>query len=73
MAAAFCGFMVGPVTGLRQFGLALALGVLLDATLVRGVLVPALMTVLRPTKLVAAGAVARVLRVEPSPLRTREA
>ncbi len=47
MAAAFCGFMVGSVTGLRQLGLALALGVLLDATLVRSVLVPALMTVLR--------------------------
>ena len=73
MAAAFCGFMVGSVTGLRQLGLALALGVLLDATLVRSVLVPALMTVLREYNWWLPAPVARVLRVEPSPLRTREA
>ena len=73
MAAAFCGFMVGSVTGLRQLGLALALGVLLDATLVRSVLVPALMTVLREYNWWLPARVARVLRVEPSPLRTREA
>ena len=47
MAAAFCGFLAGSVTGLRQLGLALALGVVLDATLVRSILVPALMAVLR--------------------------
>ena len=45
MAAAFCGLLAGSVTGLEQLGLALALGVVLDATLVRGVLVPALMAV----------------------------
>jgi RND superfamily putative drug exporter len=65
--------MVGSVTGLRQLGLALALGVLLDATLVRSVLVPALMTVLREYNWWLPAPVARVLRVEPSPLRTREA
>jgi len=72
MAAAFCGFMAGSVTGLRQLGLALAIGVLLDATLVRCVLVPALMTVLREYNWWLPARVARVLRVEPSPLRTRE-
>jgi RND superfamily putative drug exporter len=46
MAAAFCGFLAGSVTGLKQLGLALAFGVLLDATIVRGVLVPSLMAVL---------------------------
>ena len=47
MAAAFCGFLTGSVAGLKQLGLALALGVVIDATLVRCILVPALMAVLR--------------------------
>ena len=46
MAAAFCGFLAGSVTGLKQLGLALALGVTIDATVVRCVLVPALMALL---------------------------
>ena len=45
MAAAFCGFLAGSVAGLKQLGLALALGVLIDATIVRAGLVPALMAV----------------------------
>ena len=43
MVAAFSGFVAGPVAGLRQLGLGLALGVLLDATIVRSILVPSLM------------------------------
>ena len=65
MAAAFCGFLAGSVTGLRQLGLALALGVVLDATLVRSILVPALMAVLRGYNWWLPASVARVLRVEP--------
>jgi uncharacterized membrane protein YdfJ with MMPL/SSD domain len=73
MAAAFCGFLAGSVTGLKQLGLALALGVVLDATLVRGVLVPALMTVLGRWNWWLPERVARAVRVEPSPLRTEKA
>ncbi|HWO61389.1 MAG TPA: MMPL family transporter, partial [Umezawaea sp.] len=73
MAAAFCGFLAGSVTGLRQLGLGLALGVLLDATLVRSILVPALMAVLRGYNWWLPASVARVLRVDPSPRRPREA
>ncbi|MGZ8697101.1 MAG: MMPL family transporter, partial [Gaiellaceae bacterium] len=46
MAASFAGFVVGSVPGLQQFGLGLALAVLIDATLVRALLVPALMAIM---------------------------
>ncbi len=42
MVAVFSGFVAGRVPGLQQFGLGLALGVLIDATLVRLMLVPSL-------------------------------
>ena len=69
MAAAFCGFLAGSVTGLKQLGLALALGVVIDATLVRSVLVPALMALLGRWNWWLPELVARAARVEPSPLR----
>jgi RND superfamily putative drug exporter len=46
MAISFAGFVVGSVPGLQQFGLGLAFAVLIDATLVRALLVPSLMAVL---------------------------
>jgi putative drug exporter of the RND superfamily len=46
MAISFAGFVVGSVPGLQQFGLGLALAVLIDATLVRALLVPSLMAVM---------------------------
>jgi RND superfamily putative drug exporter len=46
MVCAFAGLVVGRVEGLRQFGAGLSLAVLVDATLVRAVLVPAAMAVL---------------------------
>ena len=45
MVAAFAGFVAGRVSGLEQLGLGLALGVLIDATIVRALLVPAFMAV----------------------------
>jgi hypothetical protein len=53
MAASFAGFVVGSVPGLQQFGLGLAFAVLIDATIVRTLLVPSLMAP-RPVELVAA-------------------
>ena len=73
MAAAFCGFLAGSVTGLQQLGLALALGVVIDATLVRSVLVPALMALLGRWNWWLPKRVARAARVEPSPLRPKKA
>jgi len=46
MIAAFSGFMFGSFVGLQQFGVGLAAAILLDATVVRMVLVPSLMKLL---------------------------
>jgi RND superfamily putative drug exporter len=46
MVIVFCGFIVGRIDALRQLGFGLAVGVLIDATLVRAILVPSLMAVL---------------------------
>ena len=43
MVAAFSGFVAGRIVGLQQFGLGLAVAILLDATIVRAILVPSLM------------------------------
>jgi uncharacterized membrane protein YdfJ with MMPL/SSD domain len=45
MVAAFSGFVAGRIAGLQEFGAGLALAILIDATLVRAVLVPAFMAV----------------------------
>ena len=45
MVAAFSGFIAGSIAGLQEFGAGLALAVLLDATIVRALLVPSLMAV----------------------------
>jgi RND superfamily putative drug exporter len=46
MAASFAGLIAGGVPGLRQLGLGLSLAVVIDATLVRGLLVPAIMSLM---------------------------
>ena len=46
MTVSFVGFVVGSVPGLQQLGLGLAFAVLIDATLVRALLVPSLMAIL---------------------------
>jgi RND superfamily putative drug exporter len=46
MIAAFSGFMTGSFVGLQEFGLGLAIAILLDATIVRALLVPATMKLL---------------------------
>jgi putative drug exporter of the RND superfamily len=45
MVVAFSGFLAGDIGALQQFGLGLTVAVILDATIVRGVLVPSLMAV----------------------------
>ena len=46
MIAAFAGFVTGSFVGLQEFGLGLAVAILLDATIVRSILVPATMKLL---------------------------
>jgi RND superfamily putative drug exporter len=71
MVAAFCGFMAGSIVGLQEFGAGLAVAILLDATVVRAVMVPALMAVMGRYNWWLPARLARVVRVQPSPLRAR--
>ena len=60
-----------PGTDIKVLGTALGVGILIDATVVRALLVPALVTLFgRWNWWLPAGA-AKVLRVEPSPLAPR--
>jgi RND superfamily putative drug exporter len=69
MIVSFAGFVAGRVVGLQQLGFGLAVGVLLDATLVRMIVLPSLMAVLGRWNWWLPPRIARVARVEPSPLR----
>ena len=67
MIAAFLGFAAGHIEPLRQFGIALALAVLIDATIVRAILVPASMAVLGRWNWWLPSWAARLARVAASP------
>ena len=69
MVAAFSGFVAGRIVGLQQFGLGLAIAIFVDATIVRALLVPSLMAVMGRYNWWLPERLARVVRVEPSPLR----
>jgi hypothetical protein len=69
--AAFSGFIDGRIAGLQEFGLRLAVAIFVDATIVRAVLVPALMAVLGRWNWWLRTRIARLARVEPSPLMPR--
>jgi RND superfamily putative drug exporter len=66
MVAAFSGFLAGRIVGLQEFGVGLAVAVLLDATVVRSLLVPSLMAVFGRWNWWLPARVARILRVAPS-------
>jgi RND superfamily putative drug exporter len=69
LVAAFAGFLLGSLVAFQQFGLGLAAGILIDATLIRMLLVPAFMRIAGDYNWVLPASVAKILRVEPSPLR----
>jgi RND superfamily putative drug exporter len=68
MVAAFSGFVAGRIVGLQEFGLGLAVAILVDATIVRVLLVPSLMALFGRWNWWLPSRVARVVRVPPSPL-----
>ena len=72
MVAAFSGFVAGRVAGLQQFGLGLALAVLIDATLVRAMLVPSLMAILGRCNWWLPPRLARLVGVAASPLPAKD-
>jgi len=67
MVVVFSGFVAGRVPGLQQFGLGLALGILIDATIVRMLLVPSLIVLGGRANWWLPGWAARLLRRSPSP------
>jgi RND superfamily putative drug exporter len=72
MFAAFMGFVAGSIVGLQQFGFGLAAAILIDVTIVRALLVPSAMKLFGRWNWWLPGNVARLLRVQPSPLRRHD-
>jgi RND superfamily putative drug exporter len=68
MVAAFSGFVAGRVAGLQEFGFGLAAAILVDATLVRAILVPSLMALFGRYNWWLPAPLARTVRTQPSPL-----
>jgi RND superfamily putative drug exporter len=67
MVAAFSGFIAGRVLGLQEFGVGLAVAVFVDATIVRAILVPALMAIFGRWNWWLPSRAARLVRTKPSP------
>jgi RND superfamily putative drug exporter len=71
MVAAFAGFMVASPVGFQQFGLGLSSAIFIDITLVRCLLLPSAMKLFGRWNWWLPERVARIARVEPSPLAPR--
>jgi len=71
MIGAFSGFAAGRVGGLEQFGVGLVFAVLIDATIVRAVLLPSAMAILGRWNWWLPAWAARAVRVEPSTITQR--
>jgi RND superfamily putative drug exporter len=67
MIAAFSGLMSGTFVGLQEFGFGLAVAIFLDATIVRAMLVPALMKLLGRWNWYLPERMRRTLRLRPEP------
>jgi RND superfamily putative drug exporter len=63
---AFAALASGPGTDLKTLATGLGFGILLDATIVRAVLVPSLVSLFGSWNWYLPAAVARILRVQPS-------
>jgi uncharacterized membrane protein YdfJ with MMPL/SSD domain len=72
MIAAFSGFTFGSFVGLQEFGLGLSAAILLDATVVRAVLVPAVMKLLGDWNWYLPARLRRMLRVRREPAGATE-
>jgi putative drug exporter of the RND superfamily len=69
---AFFVLSTSPGTDIKQFGIGLAAGIIFDATVIRALLVPAIMRLMGRWNWWLPAGFARVLRVEPSPLPPRD-
>lgn len=66
--AAISGFVTGHFAGLQQLGIGLGVGVLIDATIIRGLLLPSAMVLLGRWNWWLPEGVARLLKTKASPL-----
>ena len=66
--AAISGFVTGHFAGLQQLGIGLGVGVLVDATIIRGLLLPSAMVLLGRWNWWLPAPVARLLKTKASPL-----
>jgi putative drug exporter of the RND superfamily len=73
LGLAFVALSASPGTELKVFATAIAAGIVLDATIVRGLLVPAVVSIVGRWNWWLPHRPARVLRVEPSPVRRKTA
>jgi RND superfamily putative drug exporter len=73
LGLAFVAFSATPGTEAKMFATALGGGILIDATIIRGLLAPALVAILGRWNWWLPGRAARLLRVEPSPVSTESA
>jgi len=72
MIAAFAGFTAGSFVGLQEFGIGLSVAILLDATIVRALLVPAIMKLLGDWNWYLPDGVRKAMRLAPSRPATQQ-
>ena len=72
LVGALSGLVNGHFAGLQQLGIGLAVGVLIDATLIRGLLLPSSMVLLGRWNWWLPQGIARVLKTKASPLNDQE-
>lgn len=70
--AAMSGFVMGHFAGLQQLGVGLGVGILIDATIIRGLLLPSAMVLLGHWNWWLPVWAARLLKTKASPLEIRE-
>lgn len=73
LISALSGLIFGRIPGLQQLGVGLACGVLIDATLIRGLLLPSAMVLLGRWNWWLPASIAKLARTKASPLEDREA
>jgi RND superfamily putative drug exporter len=73
MVGATSGLVFGHIAGLQELGVGLALGVLVDSTIVRLLLLPSIMTLIGPRCWWLPGPAAKALRVTAPPLEQQAA
>jgi len=73
LVGALGGFVFGHFAGLQELGVGLAIGILIDATIIRGLLLPSAMVLLGRWNWWLSASIAKLARTKASPLGEREA